>query len=229
MCKGGWVFIILAIIDCFVHFLPQPLPLLACSNCCGCPGIVATGGDELEVLEGATERGGGEPCIACSCGCCAFRFGSIFTIANIVIAILVFTRGECVCHTNNRGERMFSSYSFPLSLPPPPPPFLPLSRFLVLQVLSLSRKPACTLATKGCTTMVSVASRGWWAHRLSSALSSHRNLSGTLFGFLIRCARWCVRERERERERELFAFSFLRLVLVLCLYTDYCRIVHNTW
>ena len=102
--KGGWVFIILAIIDCFIHFLPQPLPLLACSNCCGCPGIVATGGDELEVLEGATERGGGEPCIACSCGCCAFRFGSIFTIANIVIAILVFTRGECVCHANNMGE-----------------------------------------------------------------------------------------------------------------------------
>ena len=88
----GWIMIILAIVDCFIWYLPQPLPLLACSSCCGCPGVVEVGGTDLEDVEGATDVKG-DTCIMCQCGSCGFRFGSIFSIANLVVAILVVTRG----------------------------------------------------------------------------------------------------------------------------------------
>ena len=70
----GATFTVLAIVDCFIHFLPQPAPLLS-SQCgggaCG-EQAESVGGLELEECEGDTDLQG-TPCIAFACSnrkCC---------------------------------------------------------------------------------------------------------------------------------------------------------------
>ena len=70
----GATFTVLAIVDCFIHFLPQPAPLLS-SQCgggaCG-EQAESVGGLELEECEGDTDLQG-TPCVAFACSnrkCC---------------------------------------------------------------------------------------------------------------------------------------------------------------
>lgn len=85
----GLLMMLLAVVDSLFHFLPQPLPLIAACGCCGCSASTRVGGSDLEENEGSTDYvDDSKACTLCWCGSCAFKGGSLWTLVNIVVALL---------------------------------------------------------------------------------------------------------------------------------------------